>query len=410
MTNHLESFNSILKRKHLPAHLRSGHRLRFDSLIHILITRILPGIYRHRKAEREYRQWLETRFRAGAGGKNLSEVHKAVLDERALNSNKPVCWWEADVSHDGAAPEILNSHRLSISRGKDANTFVAWCAGNPKDGSVTQYAIEISWSGFASCTCLDFLTRGGACKHLRATRLMIDFWVCKGYEAEFYYPTSWAEGERQLQLHSQPTGSGWLSIQSLLNPPDVSPPLIAWSPTVIQTLGLDQTTLDDQEDIVEGLVPEGSDLSEDGNFSSMQLNIDTHRFIPARLCSVYLISSLSCSLLTFPIFSVLWHRNRQLYCKSNTRSILRPSSFFLSCMKLPTCSPITPQATLLWQLNLQSFYQYRQRSALLSGWCYLLQQYTKAQQGQKKLQLLGTTSKMPSPERKQKRKDSHAPF
>ena len=33
-TNHLESFNSILKRKHLPAHLRSGHRLRFDSLIH----------------------------------------------------------------------------------------------------------------------------------------------------------------------------------------------------------------------------------------------------------------------------------------------------------------------------------------------------------------------------------------
>ena len=128
---------------------------------------------------------------------------------------------------------------------------------------MTQYAIEISRSGFASCTCLDFLTRGGACKHLRATRLTIDFWVCKGYEPEFYYPISRAEGERQLQLYSRPTGSGGLSIQSLLNPPDVSPPLIAWNPTVIQTLGLDPTTLDDQEDDVEGLVPEGSDLSED---------------------------------------------------------------------------------------------------------------------------------------------------
>jgi len=262
-TNHLESFNSILKRKHLPAHLCSGHRLRFDSLIHILITQILPGIYRHRKAQREYRQWLETRFRAGAGGENLPEVHKAVLDERALNSNKPVCWWEADGSLDGAAQEILNSHRLSVSRGKDTNTFVALCAGNPKDGSVTTYAIEVSRSGFASCTCPDFLAHGGACKHLRATRLIIDYWVCTGYEAEFYYPISRAEGEQQLQLRSRPTGSGGLSIQSLLNPPDVSPPLIAWNPTVIQTLRLDPTTLDDQEDGVEGLVSGGSDLSED---------------------------------------------------------------------------------------------------------------------------------------------------
>jgi hypothetical protein len=37
-TNHLESFNAILKRKHLAAHLHSGHRLQFDSLIHLLIT------------------------------------------------------------------------------------------------------------------------------------------------------------------------------------------------------------------------------------------------------------------------------------------------------------------------------------------------------------------------------------
>ena len=54
-TNHLESFNAILKRKHLAALLHSGHRLRFDSLIHLLITRVLPDIFKHRNLP----SWLQ---------------------------------------------------------------------------------------------------------------------------------------------------------------------------------------------------------------------------------------------------------------------------------------------------------------------------------------------------------------
>lgn len=80
-TNHLESFNAILKRKHLPAWLHSGRRLRFDSLIHILITRVLPGIYSHRKAQQEYSDWLTYRFRDNAGGENLAELHQKLTKE-----------------------------------------------------------------------------------------------------------------------------------------------------------------------------------------------------------------------------------------------------------------------------------------------------------------------------------------
>lgn len=139
-TNHLESFNSILKQKYLPAHLRSGHRLRFDSLIHILITQFLPGIYCHRQAQQDYRQWLKTHFQASTGGNKLLICKTAKDDE-------PVCWWEADMARDRAAQEILKSSRLSVSWGNDKNTIVALCTrSSPLAASVleTPYSIKIS--------------------------------------------------------------------------------------------------------------------------------------------------------------------------------------------------------------------------------------------------------------------------
>ena len=256
-TNHLESFNSILKRKYLPAHLRSGHRLRFDSLIHILITQILPGIYRHRQAQRDYRQWLETRFQASAGGEKL-------LIRKVVKDNEPVCWWEADIARDKAAQEILKSCRLAVSWGSNKNTIVALCPRSSPDHDFlpdNPYSIKITRTGLASCTCPDFLTRGGACKHLRATRLTIE-----GRKIVFHYPTSRAEGERlslDSELLSQPKlPNSKYSIQSLLNPPDISPPSITWDPTIIQTLGHDRTTLDDQEDDYEVSVSGESSESE----------------------------------------------------------------------------------------------------------------------------------------------------
>jgi hypothetical protein len=44
-TNHLESFNGVLKNGHVQGLQRYGRRLRFDVFIFYLITRILPFIY-----------------------------------------------------------------------------------------------------------------------------------------------------------------------------------------------------------------------------------------------------------------------------------------------------------------------------------------------------------------------------
>ncbi|KAF8574311.1 hypothetical protein K439DRAFT_1649810 [Ramaria rubella] len=45
MTNHLEAFNGILKQKHIGQWQHTGKRLHLDVLIHLLVMRILPGIF-----------------------------------------------------------------------------------------------------------------------------------------------------------------------------------------------------------------------------------------------------------------------------------------------------------------------------------------------------------------------------
>jgi hypothetical protein len=43
-----------------------------------------------------------------------------------------------------------------------------------------RYYMTIHPSGSATCTCMDWLKRGGACKHLRAFRYLIDTWSSNG--------------------------------------------------------------------------------------------------------------------------------------------------------------------------------------------------------------------------------------
>ena len=123
-TNHLESFNGILKRKHLASFLHSGHRLRFDSLIHILITRILPGIFSYRKSQNKYRNWLTLRFQHYAGGENLVAIHDQYRQDRNLQKNTPLCWWEPDPQRDAAARESLAHVEKRVISRRDKDTYV----------------------------------------------------------------------------------------------------------------------------------------------------------------------------------------------------------------------------------------------------------------------------------------------
>ena len=61
-TNHLESFNGVLKRKYIRQFQKGGRRLRFDLLIFLLATHILPGIFQQCHIEKQFYDWLSSRF------------------------------------------------------------------------------------------------------------------------------------------------------------------------------------------------------------------------------------------------------------------------------------------------------------------------------------------------------------
>jgi hypothetical protein len=62
MTNHLESFNGVLKRKHLRQWKNRGQRIRVDILIQVLITHILPSIFQEWRLYQEQEQHIATQF------------------------------------------------------------------------------------------------------------------------------------------------------------------------------------------------------------------------------------------------------------------------------------------------------------------------------------------------------------
>ena len=248
-TNHLESFNGLLKRKHLATWLRSGHRLRFDFLINILIIRILPEVYSHRKARQQYKQWLGSRFKDQSGGTNLADLHATLVKERLEQRNTPICWWDADSERDKSAQHLVNFRQLVVSL-KGPGIYQATCNSTAPVNAIhlglpTFYTLELHQSGSGSiCSCPDFCTRGGACKHLRALRLIVEIWVKQGQEKPFHYPKT--RDEATLLRSNMPIPQYQPPIQP---PQPATAAPVLWDPILIQSLGQDSTTFDDQDTI-----------------------------------------------------------------------------------------------------------------------------------------------------------------
>ena len=55
-------------------------------------------------------------------------------------------------------------------------------------------------AGFANCSCPDFTSNGGACKHLWALRLIVDGWVQQCLLPFPYHPTSLDDAQRVLSI------------------------------------------------------------------------------------------------------------------------------------------------------------------------------------------------------------------
>ncbi|KAF5381270.1 hypothetical protein D9615_008377 [Tricholomella constricta] len=279
-TNHLESFNAILKRKHLHAWLRSGHRLRFDFLIFLLVTQILPNIYNHRKAQQACTDWLAFRFSRFSGGVNLAQVNQCL---RSNESSPKVCWWIADETRDKDATRIVSLQRIKPVRDAEPGSYSASCISsrsNTLSSSSVSYIVKMHEMGVGSCTCPDFSTRGGACKHLRALRMILDTWAHYNHIPPLTYPSSAIAAREILKKFNVLNPGVMLPLGTSESPPSppVQPilqPTIDW--TLIQGLAEDTTTIDVLEDVAEDVSDSTTSESDISSSDSEQVDMSEPR-------------------------------------------------------------------------------------------------------------------------------------
>ncbi|KAL0568041.1 hypothetical protein V5O48_013952 [Marasmius crinis-equi] len=234
-TNHLESFNGILKRKHLARWFHSGHRLRFDFLILLLCNQILPGIYNRRTVQDQHTSWLSERFKPHAGGKDLVDVRRN--KELVQKSGAGICWWASDETRDQRANAIVSLRQITCQVGNNPDSFLGKALSSKSNELV--YSLSLYRDGRGSCSCLDFQENGGACKHLRAMRIVVDYSLSLSKAAPLHYPSSLPEG---------------LSVRdAALSQIPATPPAPAPLPSTIDFSGIqasvqDHTALNSDED------------------------------------------------------------------------------------------------------------------------------------------------------------------
>lgn len=254
-TNHLESFNGVLKGKHIPQWAHSRSRLRVDFLICILITKILPGIFSQRKSLQDYSVWLHNRFQSHAGGVDLTARVQNPTSHENSPTNANLCWWEHNKSRDDEAAAIVSLKRIYwVRQHYNLNQFEATCASSRAslaDANHPRYQVYIHRDGTAACTCPDFTQRGGACKHLRALRLMIENWVTQERITPFYYPTSSTAARRIRSFHSVVQTTPTIMAPALDIAPSAVAACVLQNAILLQELAggdkTDESTGDDKE-------------------------------------------------------------------------------------------------------------------------------------------------------------------
>ncbi|KAF8707390.1 hypothetical protein RHS03_04322, partial [Rhizoctonia solani] len=168
-TNHLESFNGVLKHKHLKRWSRGGRRVRVDTLVTVLATKIAPSIFQQRRLEEEERIMLRKAFEGAPGASQLLDN----TQQKPIEA--PVAFLEPDARRDSDAARILKLNRLGAPTVQPTGIQLACWSLNTANasGTAVAYAIWLGYDSTASCSCADFRQRGGACKHIRAAIVQV---------------------------------------------------------------------------------------------------------------------------------------------------------------------------------------------------------------------------------------------
>lgn len=191
-TNHLESFNRVLKRGHIRQSEKGGRRLRFDVFFHYLISSIIPSIFDSRRHAQEHISWVDTRF----NGHRFEPVSRMLPRAGGSAAAPPIAWIPPSVSPSTRQLERADIARLNrllnIRYIDDKATVEALCLSSKwvaADPNPVTYTVRIWVDGFGECSCPDFRHRSatsGACKHLFALLDRISAW--RSYHPEYNLP------------------------------------------------------------------------------------------------------------------------------------------------------------------------------------------------------------------------------
>lgn len=165
--NHLESFNSHFKDVYIKQFQRGGSQLRVDTLCVSLISFITPNLIRWHNLQQRLNEELQNR-------RSYFVTNEQENYDTAVQKNyKQYAYFEENVAKDNAAKRIFSSGRIQNYE-YSADELYVWVKSETKSNSV--YTVCLAPIEEASCQCLDFIFRGGACKHMRAAILCIN-WI-----------------------------------------------------------------------------------------------------------------------------------------------------------------------------------------------------------------------------------------
>jgi hypothetical protein len=164
--NHLESFNSELKVHQLQKYQNNGHLLRFDFLSVILVKSITPNILLKRTLKSKLQIQLKERYESYA---SFSPKERIQLE----NHYNQLVYYTPDSKRDEAAKHICKEKKI-IQIEFNGNTLYLWVISDTSTHFEPKiYIIQLLPN--ITCQCMDFLSRGCACKHLRASILWINW-------------------------------------------------------------------------------------------------------------------------------------------------------------------------------------------------------------------------------------------
>ncbi|KAJ7190492.1 hypothetical protein GGX14DRAFT_579763 [Mycena pura] len=176
-TNHVEGFNSALKNSHIASWKRGGRRLRTDIFLHVLITDIIPTIFESRQIAAQEHAIDIAKYTSAPGGQELIE---RLSRSRTANIIPFVAYQPDDEARQSRGCDMVLSRQIEIPtvdqlEGVTAFEFVCHSSTSlAAEIAPTMYMVQILLNGAANCECRDFIENGWACKHICGSLALLE--------------------------------------------------------------------------------------------------------------------------------------------------------------------------------------------------------------------------------------------